>query len=108
MNLRLRLRGEVGGLIPRVFRYGLFWGRRDGCFFFGLSHELVAAILRRNLQQYTTTRYTCNTAHHVAVQQHRSVCVLSVYFEGHRAEPLEGLLQCAPKGRPTRHGFVAP
>ena len=29
-------------------------------------------------------------------------CVLSVYFQGHRAEPLTGLLQRAPKGRPTR------
>ena len=27
--------------------------------------------------------------------------VLSVYFEGHRTEPLTGLLQRAPKGRPT-------
>jgi len=30
------------------------------------------------------------------------VCVLSVYFEGHRAEPLTGLLLRSPKGRPTR------
>jgi hypothetical protein len=30
------------------------------------------------------------------------VCVLSVYFEGHRAEPLTELLQRAPKGRLTR------
>ena len=29
-------------------------------------------------------------------------CVLVVYFEGHRAEPLTGLLQRAPTGRPTR------
>ena len=48
---RLRLRGEVGGLIPHVFRYGLFGGRGDGCLFFGLSDELVAAILRCILPQ---------------------------------------------------------
>jgi hypothetical protein len=29
--------------------------------------------------------------------------VLSVYFHCHRAEPLTGLLQRAPKGRPS-HG----
>jgi hypothetical protein len=35
---------------------------------------------------------------------YRCVCVLIVFFEGHRtsyrAEPLPGLLRCAPKGRP--------
>jgi hypothetical protein len=32
----------------------------------------------------------------------RTYRVLSVYFEGHRAEPLTGLLQRAPEGQPTR------
>jgi hypothetical protein len=33
-------------------------------------------------------------------------CVLSVYFEGHRVEPITGLLQRATKGRPTRTPVV--
>ena len=46
----------------------------------------------------TTARHDLTSA---TTYKRNSVCV-ECYFEGHGAEPLAGLLQRAPKGRPTR------